>query len=434
MQNSESLITLVKTLFINIKTYVLKKENRWKVIAIIIFFLAFATWGILRATIANASDLRSGYIRPARAVLYLGKDIYQDYPNNSFPAFFYCIIAFFAQFTYGIASFLWSIHTIGLYLIINAIILHIIRICCPDFKKVSYFIGPILSCLFLVDVLFMGQSDIMTLFFICVSLFYYLHNKDIKSGIWLAAGICFKVTPGLFIFYYLLKARFRILISTGIGIILFLFIVPSFYFGPAKSMHYIKEWSSMILTPYVKGEKIKSVNLTWKHTNQSLEAFLHRHFTDYAEKKYNGFHKHLRFLQISEATVNRLSKIIKFVILILLSAVVLIAKQKEKCRFPYEISLFLMAMLYFSPISWVSHYMLILVPYSVIVNTIVNLKDKDSYKKVFISLLSIATVFNLFSNTPYLQSFSLIFIGSFILFITMFIYVFLYLNKEKSTA
>jgi len=481
MDNQHSLLALARDLAGSIRTYATDPRNRWKTVAIAAGFSALLVYAILRSTVLDASDLRNGYLHPTRAVLYCGKDIYRDFPNNSFPAFFYCVVAPFAQFTDGVAAVLWYVLSVGLFFGINGLVIRMLKTTSPPGvtgssteaaadraphracrgvpvvststgprpddrcveatggrsstasrpgPRMSYFIAPLLCSVILADNLYLGQSNIMTLFFVCASLYSYLHGKDVRAGVWLSLGICFKVTPALFLLFYLMKLRLKVLAGVAAGLVVFLVIVPALFFGPVKSLHYVRGWSEMILMPYVKGERVKSVNVTWKHTNQSLDAFLHRTFTDYAERKYGGLHRTLALVRLSEPAVNRLSKLVKVGLVALLVLVLVRLRGCGMASLPWEGSIFLMTMLYLSPISWSSHYMAVLVPYAVMVHTIINLPKKDPGRRILFWALAVGMGFSVFNLTPTLQSYSFLFVGNAVVFAGLLAYALVFVPRR----
>jgi hypothetical protein len=391
-------------------------------------------YSIMRSTVLETSDLRHNYLNPTRGVLYLGKDIYKDYAFNSFSPFFYCVMGFFAQFTNGFAAFLWYLCNASMYLGINALIIAIIKRTQFNKKKYSVFIAPLLTIVILADNLYLGQSNIFTFFFVCLALYCYLTKRDLHSGFFLSIAIAFKITPALFLFHFLLKRRWKAIFGTAIGLTVCLLIIPSFYFGVKKNVYYAKTWTKTIISPFVTGKNIRSTNVTWYHTNQSLEASLNRHLTSYGRREYGGLHEIIDPAFMTEQQVHKLAIGIKLLILGLIAFVTLKYRKSLYRPFPFEMSLIFMGMFYLSPVAWISHYMVILFPYAVAVNELIEHEKGDIGRKVLAVSLWTAMIFSCFSLTPYLQSFSFLFIGNVFFFIGFSVFSLFFLRSKTASS
>ena len=122
----------------------------------------------------------------------------------------------------------------------------------------------------------------------------------------------------------------------------------------------------MTVKPFVSGGRVLSANVNWYHTNQSLEAFLNRHFTRYGRETYGGLHALIDPAVLLEQGARRAALVIKLLLLATVAWVALRSRRSATRSFPFEVSLTLMAALFISPVSWYSHYVAMLVPYEVV--------------------------------------------------------------------
>jgi predicted membrane-bound dolichyl-phosphate-mannose-protein mannosyltransferase len=79
-----------------------------------------------------------------------------------------------------------------------------------------------------------GNVNIFILFLVMASLYAFSRGRDVLSGVLLALAIACKVTPALFIVYFLWKRGWRVLAGCAIGLALFFFLVPSLVFAGQK--------------------------------------------------------------------------------------------------------------------------------------------------------------------------------------------------------
>ena len=409
-----------------IQSYVRNPENRLWVVSIALFFVSIVIYTPTRST----SDLIGALLPPTRNLLYLGENIFSEASFNSYSPFFYCVMAFFAQFADWFSAMLWCTVNICLYLGINAVIMAIIARSQPERKTFSYFIAPLLTLVLLADNLYLGQTNIFPFLFTCCSLFAYQRKKDFLSGLLLSVAVAYKVTPILFAFHYVLRGRIRALAGMVVGLIVCLLVVPSFYFGPAKSVQYVTQWGSLVVMPFVKGESIKTKTVNWDYMNQSLEGAIHRHLTPYGKIVFGGMHKVVdpAFLNMKQAA--KLAVAIKALLLLVIAWVMYKYRNAKERSFPFEISLIFMAIFYISPVTWISYYIFILFPYAVAVNEIIRRPRGEAGRRLLTVGLWAAMLISAFSLTPTLQSYSFLFIGNAIFFICFLVYTLFFLPIE----
>ena len=412
-----------------IQSYVNNPENRLKVVSIALFFVSIVVYTPTRST----SDLIGALLPPTRNLLYLGENIFSEASFNSYSPFFYCVMAFFAQFADWFSAMLWCAVNICLYLGINAVIMAIIARAQPERKTFSYFIAPLLTLVLLADNLYLGQTNLFPFLFTCCALFAYQRKKHFLSGLLLSVAVAYKVTPILFAFHYVLRRRTRALTGLVVGLIVCLLVVPSFYFGPAKSVQYVTQWGSLVVMPFVKGESIKTRTVNWDYMNQSLEGALHRHLTPYGKVAYGGLHKVIdpAFLDAKQAA--KLAVAIKALLLLVIAWVMFKYRNAKERSFPFEMSLIFMSILYISPVTWISYYIVILFPYAVAVNEIIRRPRGDTGRRLLTVGLWAAMLISAFSLTPKLQSYSFLFFGNALFFICFLVYTLFFLPKETPT-
>jgi alpha-1,2-mannosyltransferase len=119
-----------------------------------------------------------------------------------------------------------------------------------------------------------GNVNIFILFLVVASLYAFSRGRDYLSGIALALAIACKVTPALFVAYFVWKGAWRVLLGTAAGLALFFLFVPAAFLGWEQNLQSLKSWIEVMILPYVVGGYV-----TPEHNNQSLPGLIARLFT-----------------------------------------------------------------------------------------------------------------------------------------------------------
>lgn len=398
------------------------RRHRWAAAGIALIITVNIVYSVYRAMRLHACDLVVGFLQPTRGVLFQGKDIYVDYPFNSYSPFFYCVMAPLAVLPDGVASLLWSLLATVQFLAIVFIVLAMIERAGPPGRRRSVFAGPFLCLVLFADNLHLGQSNLFALFFVCCALYCWQGGKDFRGGALLAVAIAYKLTPALFLVPLVFRRRCAALAGVAVGLAGCLGIVPAVVFGPGRGFALVRTWCDLIIKPFLTGQRVRSNNIDWYHTNQSLEAFLQRHFTSYGTDHYGGLHRFIDPACLSEAQASRLALGARLGVLALLSVVIWRQRHNLRRALPLEASLVLLAMPLLSPASWINHYIVALVAYVVAANQIVQRPRGDPGRRLLTLALGTVAVLTLLSFSPTMQSYSLVFLGHFALFCALALY------------
>lgn len=424
---------LIKSTHEAIYRYLTDPANRIATIAIILFMAVNIVQAVVRAAVYDFADLNF-FLDPAIGTRFLGQDPFVDWPDNSYPPFFYGVMSLLTPFDRWFSSLLWAILNVAFYVWIIAIINDLIKQTQPERSKWSYFIAPLLTLILLAINIHLGQSNILMMLAIVMAAYYLLKGKNLLTGVWLGFAMAYKVTPLFFVFYLLLKRKFNAAFFSVLFFGLFTVVAPMIFYSPARTISFVESWSKMVLEPFIKGEKVKSTNVNYYHSNQSLDAFLNRHLTTYGEEEYGGVHNFLNPSYFSEGQVSTIGKVLKVIIVALLGFLAIKSRTVNNKVYPFEIALFLMAILFISPVSWVNHYILILPAYVVAVNELLILDKSDRGRKLLLWSMIIGTAIMHIGWGNYLQSLSPFFIGQFIFFIGLYIYSLRYASVVKKVS
>jgi hypothetical protein len=118
-----------------------------------------------------------------------------------------------------------------------------------------------------------GNVNLFILFLVVAALFAYQKGRGVLAGLTLGLAIACKLTPALFIPYFLWKRSWRALGGCLAGVVLFLWpgVVPALVLGAGENQHQLRHWYQCMVYPYTVENKVWS-----EHNNQSLVGVLYR--------------------------------------------------------------------------------------------------------------------------------------------------------------
>ena len=118
-----------------------------------------------------------------------------------------------------------------------------------------------------------ANTNIFVLFFIVLHLWLYRRGQDLVAGASLAVAICLKMTPALFVLYWLYQRNWKLLAWTLAAGVVFIVVVPVAAVGMDHYETVMGSWlGNMIIPGLVKGEWFPL------HINQSLSGVVSRLF------------------------------------------------------------------------------------------------------------------------------------------------------------
>ncbi len=394
-------------------------KNRKLNILLLLLWVGLSIQAILRLG-SGASDFNM-FIEPAIDARFFEKNPFEAWPGNSYTAFFYAVMSLFSPFAKWFAIVLWSLLNLCFYILSIAIV-HQLLPTKFQHHNFYYWIAPLLLVFLFIDNIQLGQSNICMMFFVLVAI-YYLHLQKVwKASAALGFAIAYKTTPLLFVFYLLLKGKIKAAFFSLCFSLIFMLVVPIFFYGPKASWTYFQDWSTKVLLPFAKGEDLKTRNIGYYHTNQSLEAFVNRHLTEYGAQEYGKIHAVVNPAFLSKEHAKLASNILKICIVLLLSAFVWLRRKKTSPQqLITEVSLFLSAILLLSPSSWVNHYILLLPAYIIAIHEFFKLPKKHWGRKLLLLGLVGSGCFMFLGLDVFMQSLSVYFLGM-LVFLSCFLY------------
>lgn len=173
--------------------------------------------------------------------LYRVSDGHLQYKYSPASALFFSV---FTLLPYELAKFIWYLSEL-IFLFLSLIISYDIL---PSKQKKK---GLVLILSFLVLVKFfgreieLGQVNIFIFFLLIMMIKTSLKKNDVKGGLLLGFSLIFKPYGLVFLPYFILKKRFK-LITSGLGTVLLGLILPVIFYGLRGNIIILKAWQKTL--------------------------------------------------------------------------------------------------------------------------------------------------------------------------------------------
>lgn len=209
-----------------------------------------------------------------------------------------------------------------------------------------------------------GNNNLIILFLIVAALQAWRKGYDVLAGLVLALAISYKITPALFVPYFMYKRSWRTVGGTMIGMVLFLFVIPSLVIGPAFNLLCLKTWWHRMMTPFLLNDFVSPQEI-----NQSMVGVLTRLLTE-TKSGVGRYDVRLDQNLVSWApeTVKMLLKVLSVGLVGMLAWLCRTkTTRRDDPRLLGEFALVVLTMLFVSERSWKHHYVTLLLPYTYLV-------------------------------------------------------------------
>lgn len=252
-----------------------------------------------------------------------------------------------------------------------------------------------------------GNVNLLILLLCVGSLKLWMEGFDIGAGIVMALAISCKVTPGLFIFYFLIKRSWWTLAGVGIGLLLFLWpgLVPAAVLGWDANQTQLYSWFEEMVKPFVIEGKV-----TPEHNNQSLPGLVFRlfthspSFTTYVDNIWTPVEYH-NVLNLDPVTAKRIVQACMglFALALFFTCIQLRPSSEKvftnRTALVAEMGLIFLGMLLFSERTWKHHAVTLLVPWVVIAARMAQIPGWTREKSLLVALTILSQVLMSLTST-----------------------------------
>lgn len=240
--------------------------QRWFVAGLVAFFVLLSIQYSYKAVAG-----RSAFLRWRSQIEQLDDvDIYQrfKYPN---PPIMALLLEWLVRLPPLVGSLAWFYLKVGMVLLSFYWVFHLVESKGAPFPPWAKGLTVLLSLRPIMGDLYHNNVNIFILFLMTGALFAFCRGWRVTSGVILGLAIACKVTPALFIPYFLWKRAWGALIGCSLGLILFLLIVPGLFLGMDRNLELHSSWEKQMIEPFVVNGVVAS-----EHSNQSLPGLAYR--------------------------------------------------------------------------------------------------------------------------------------------------------------
>jgi hypothetical protein len=219
----------------------LRNSNKAKILLLILLSLLFFSLIYPYFVKKDMSDFGVCYQGGERILrgetLYRISDGHLQYKYSPASAVFFSL---FTLLSYDVAKYVWFLSEI-IFLFLSLFISYNIL---PSKQKKK---GLVLIFSFLVLVKFfgreieLGQVNIFIFFLLIMMVKALLNKNDVKGGLFLGFSLIFKPYGLVFLPYFILKKRFKPIVS-GLGTVLIGLILPVIFYGLKGNISVLKDW------------------------------------------------------------------------------------------------------------------------------------------------------------------------------------------------
>jgi hypothetical protein len=242
------------------------RRQYWFIAGLLLFFFLLSIQYSYKALAG-----RSAFVRWRSQLEQLDDvDIYQqfNYPN---PPIMALLLEGLARLPPLAGSLAWFYLKVAMALAAFAWVFRLVetrQAPCPPWAKA---LAVILSLRPIMGDLSHNNVNLFVLFLVTGSLFAYQRGRDMLSGTVMGLAIACKVTPALFIPYFLWKRAWKSLIGCVLGLVLFLLVVPGIFLGMDRNWELLSSWKKQMIEPFLVNGVVTS-----EHNNQSLPGLAFR--------------------------------------------------------------------------------------------------------------------------------------------------------------
>ncbi len=342
-------------------------RQRWFAAGLLLFFVALSVQYSFKVLDQDHNN-RSAFLRWREQILLLddGVNIWasHNYPN---PPIMVLLLQPVVKLPPLVGSLTWFYLKVGMAVASIVLTFRLIETSERPFPAWGKALAVILSLRAITGDLSHGNVNLFILLLVVGALHAFYQRRDFLSGLLLALGIACKVTPALFVPYFVWKRAWKSLAGCAAGLVLFFWLVPGLVLGMERNTAYLHSWVDRMILPFVVGGEV-----TTEHNNQSLPGLVYRmvthspSFSTYVNDVYTPLEYH-NFLDLSPAAARWT---VKGCMALFALLVVWVCRTptavRSGWRLAAEFSLVALGMLLFSERTWKHHCVTLLLPFGAI--------------------------------------------------------------------
>jgi alpha-1,2-mannosyltransferase len=242
-----------------------------------------------------------------------------------------------------------------------------------------------------------GNVNLFILFLVVAALYAFHRGRDLLAGSTLALAIACKITPALFVPYFLWKRAWNTLAGCLAGLVLFLVVVPGSFLGSERNLQLLSSWTGQMVTPFVL-----KATVTSEHPNQSLPGLVFRLAT-HSPSFLDGKGEPLRYDNVARLSPKAAAWIIKGSMAVFAALIMWSCRapttNRQGWRLAAEFSLIVLGMLLFSERTWKHHCVTLVLPFAVLTYYLAVCRPGTGLRAYLIGTLSAVFLLTMSTST-----------------------------------
>ena len=338
---------------------------RWLVLVLLLIFAGIHLQYVCKLTHSQSSN-RSAFLRWRPQLLQLneGVNVWEKYayPN---PPIMALILSPYVQLSPLCGSTLWFATKALLAILAIFLVLSLLDSPEQPFPLWGKLLAIGLSLRPIEGDLVHGNVNLFLLFLVMASIYAFSQKRQYTAGLLLALSIACKLTPALFLAYYLWRRAWQTLLAAAVGLVLFVLAIPASVFGWSNNLDYLASWHQQMIAPYAAGM------VTSEHKNQSLPGLLYRMLSE--EPSFSDYVGTQKIVQQTHNLVCWEHTTVQLIIVGCMIAFVGLSMRyclagptsRPNWQLLAECSVVILGMLLFCERTWKHHCVTLLLPFSV---------------------------------------------------------------------
>ncbi len=270
-----------------------------------------------------------------------------------------------------------------------------------------YALSTVCCLRFILHAFDSGQVGVIITFFVVFGLYFIQKKKEVIGSAFLSLGSLFKYTPFLFLPYFLLRKKIKVVIFVIVFVAVY-FLLPALHVGIDNEVTYIKNW-----VPFITSTSFDHGSW-YDNKNQSIYSVFLRYLTKDSPYK-------VRILNLSFNQGIALS----FFVILVLYMLIIVKKQNSDFETCIDYSLLFVSMAFFNPNGWLHNYAACIFPYMALFYYLIKTAFKD---KIVLLLVVLSFALTTLTSEMFVgdnletvfEEFSVTAIGFFVLMLALF--------------
>ncbi len=256
-------------------------------------------------------------------------------------------------------------------------------------RRLTFIFVLIVSARFWLNSIEHGQVNLQLWCIVLIAIRFIRTDKILIGSALLGLSIVIKILPLLFVFYYLLKKQYTVVVLSLFWLGLYL-LIPAIVLGWQHNLELLTSWYHKILEPSFSQGAIGVGD-----SNQSFSAMVTRFLTETPGNEETG--AAVNFLSLPDRTISLLNRLFSFVFLAVIALLAVSGKEKSVQRENSELSVVLLSAVLMPALAWKAYFVASIMGYTTVIYCIMKAQHSNQHR-FLIALISASFILHTFTS------------------------------------